>query len=64
VLDADGVEPAVVIRQTDVRILLEQAAADRNFGLARVGAEQNRRHRADADAAIRAELLRMVTTRR
>jgi DNA polymerase III epsilon subunit-like protein len=63
---AAGVEPAFTIRHTDARILLEQAAADRNFDLARLNrareeAERNRRHRADADALIWAELWRMVT---
>ncbi|MGO9391455.1 hypothetical protein [Rhodoblastus sp.] len=63
-----GVEPAFIIRHTDARILLEHAAADRNFDLAslkqtREDAERNRRHRADADAVIWAELWRMVTKR-
>jgi hypothetical protein len=53
VFDAAGVEPAFIIRRTDARILLEQAAADRNFDQARLRqsreeAERNRRHRADA----------------
>src|SRR5271166_809222 len=36
VFDAAGVEAAFTIRHTDARIVLEQAAADRNFDLARL----------------------------
>jgi DNA polymerase III epsilon subunit-like protein len=66
VFDAAGVEPAFIIRRTEARILLEQAAADRKFDLTRLNqareeAERNRLHRADADALIWAELWRMVT---
>ena len=57
VFDAAGVKPAFTIHRTEAKILLEQAAADRNFDLtllnkARDEAERNRRHRADADALI------------
>jgi DNA polymerase III epsilon subunit-like protein len=68
VFDAAGVEPSFTIRRTDARLLLEQAAADRDFDQARLHqarekAEQNRRHRAEADALIWAELWRMVMQR-
>ena len=66
VFDAAGVDPTFTIRRTDARTLLEQAATDRNFDLTRLNqareeALRNRRHRADADALIWAELWRMVT---
>ena len=69
VFDAAGGEPAFTIRHTDACVMLEQAAAYRNFDLAtlnraREDAERIRRHRADADAAIWAELWRMVMNRR
>ncbi|WP_294542049.1 hypothetical protein [uncultured Rhodoblastus sp.] len=69
VFEAAGVEPAFTVLHTDARVMLEQAEADRNFDLAnldqaRRDAQRNRRRRADADAAIWAELWRTVTKRR
>lgn len=63
--DAAGVEPTFIIRRTLAPVLLEQAAVALNGDLTRLRqagekAEQSRRHRAEADAVIWAQLWRML----
>lgn len=65
--DAAGLEPAFMVRRTDARILISQAAVDRGlddaaYGRARVLAAEMapRRHRAEADARHLAVLWNIV----
>lgn len=65
IYDGAGIEPSFTVRQTGADYLLEKAVAERNFDVRRYRevrdeAEQNRRHRAQADALLWAQLWRMV----
>ncbi|QQR68376.1 MAG: hypothetical protein IPI58_05840 [Alphaproteobacteria bacterium] len=66
IFEAADVEPAFVFRRMDADILLAQMVAARGLDLdryrqAREQAEHARRHRAEADALLWAELWRWVT---
>jgi len=65
IFEGAGIEPSFVVRQTSADTLLEKAVADRKFDRSRYRmavdeAEQIRRHRAEADARMWAQLWRRV----
>jgi hypothetical protein len=65
IFEGAGVEPSFFVRQTSADALLEKTVAEVKFDMTRYRtalgeAEQNRRHRAKADALMWAHLWRMV----
>lgn len=66
IFEGAGIEPSFFVRQTSAYTLLEKAVADRKFDRSRYRmavdeAEQIRRHRAEADARMWAQLWLMIT---
>jgi DNA polymerase III epsilon subunit-like protein len=66
IFEGAGIEPSFLVRQTSADTLLEKTVTDRKFDRSRYRkaadeAEQNRRHRAEADARMWAQLWQMIT---
>ena len=66
IFEGAGIEPSFFVRQTSADTLREKAVADRKFDRSRYRmavdeAEQIRRHRAEADARMWAQLWLMIT---
>ncbi len=66
IFEGAGIEPSFCVRQTSADALLEKTVTDRKFDRSRYRkaadeAEQSRRHRAEADARMWAELWLMIT---
>ncbi|ULO23107.1 hypothetical protein [Methylocystis sp. SB2] len=66
IFEGAGIEPSFCVRQTSADALLEKTVTDRKFDMAQYRmalneAEQSRRHRAESDARMWAQLWLMIT---